>query len=213
MASCVLGTYENNASKLCSACHIVCAACFDSYTTTCYNCTNNSGIVYYLQVGTTNCVSTCPNGQFPSKPTNLCNSCSSNCTTCNVLATNCTSCLIINGTKVYLYNSTCVTACPSATYMYSPSANKNVCGACFRGCLTCVGSSSVSCTSCLNLSTVIYFKDPSLSVCSISCPAQYFGDVASNQCQQCQSGCKTCTVNSSYCQSCEAILGSNYYLY
>jgi len=103
VGTCPAGMYQNSSNCLqcqlpCGNCSSLysCLSCISSflYNTTCYNST------------------ACPNGTYANVTTNLCSSCSTNCSTCNLTANDCTSCSI----SYFSYNQTCVSSCPTGMY-------------------------------------------------------------------------------------------------
>ena len=129
-----LGTCPNTTyltGALCTNCQYPCATC--SSESACTSCL--SGVL----VGT-NCYSSCLNGYFADA--NLtCQQCTSPCSECNAVSTNCTQCV----TSYWLYQSTCLSACPVSHFAESQSGN---CLACAGFCQEC--TSYVNCTSCVS---------------------------------------------------------------
>lgn len=80
---------------------------------------------------------------FANTTSKYCEKCTaSNCTICN--STSPDKCLTCSATTV-LYNSKCVTSCPSTTYNKS-----NVCNSCYSLCAVCTGPSMAECSKCVS---------------------------------------------------------------
>lgn len=103
LSTCPAATYADTMMDSCLSCNSACATCFAADTFSCYSCkTNSTGQVFYLSLGTTQCVTVCPDGQFQGS-NNLCVACAPQCATCSIISTNCTKCLTISGvTAVFL---------------------------------------------------------------------------------------------------------------
>jgi proprotein convertase subtilisin/kexin type 5 len=168
------------------SCHAACATCFSSDTASCYSCRTDTvtNTVYYLQLGTTVCSTSCPAGQITGTA-NLCLACASQCAACSIIQTNCTTCSVLNGASVYLQGETCTPTCTAGSYAKNGTTN-NLCLACNIVCSTCFGPSTTNCNSCRNATTAgtttIYFKDPTNPICSTSCSQGYVGIASSNAC-------------------------------
>jgi len=93
----------------------------------------------------------------------------------------------------------------------------NSCSSCNSLCFTCFAASNSSCSSCYNITvngtSVSYHKHPTTPTCVVSCPKGYFGNNINNICERCQTGCISCNLSSSDCQSCEVSAGVSYYYY
>jgi hypothetical protein len=107
--------YFSNLGLNCSKCNLTCIACTD--TLTCSACTLNGSNTAYL-LGTT-CYTTCPPGNFSDtnygQGPNICLGCDGSCATCTGNPSPCQSCNI----NYFLYNSTCVTTCPTGYIQYT----------------------------------------------------------------------------------------------
>jgi proprotein convertase subtilisin/kexin type 5 len=87
LAVCAQGYYGEVADHTCKVCTAGCAACTGVGLTVCSQCTNVSSTVFYKQIGTTICGTTCPAGQFiDASIPNFCQKCSSTCITCATTA-------------------------------------------------------------------------------------------------------------------------------
>ena len=79
--------------------------------------------------------------------------------------------------------------CPNGYYNSLETDNLlgkgNLCLACGTGCLTCIGS-SLNCTSCGNVTNIIYYKDLNSNICDVNCPdGQYIDTLVPNFCVKC----------------------------
>jgi proprotein convertase subtilisin/kexin type 5 len=173
-------------------------------------------VLYYKDQYTTTCASTCPNGQFISAfVPNICVPCDSKCLRCSVNFTNCYQCAF----NYYLFvpTNSCLSLCPP-NYYNDPiiTSNYYYCTQCSSGCLTCTGPGLSSCQSCqsanISGSLVNFFKDPTSYVCNTTCRNGYFGNALNNNCDPCQTGCVSCSVNASNCFSCKSEGGNDYFL-
>lgn len=217
---CPNGFWMNSSVGLdhqCSPCNSFCTVCFGPSSSECTACNNQTiggaSVIYYKDLNSTTCNTTCPDGQFIlSSVPNVCTACSVKCLRCSTAAENCFQCSL----AYFLFNATntCYAQCP-LNYYNNPiiTPNNYYCTQCTDGCLNCTGPTLSSCTTCKNLtnSTTPYFKHPTLSVCNNSCPVGYFGNATSNKCDSCQTGCINCTSNASYCFACESAGGNDYF--
>jgi hypothetical protein len=190
-----------------------CAKCTAKTLTDSTKCNDDGlGNSYYLAVNSTNCSTTCPNGQFlnPSILPYVCMSCDINCARCSGISTNCTFCWYINSViPVYLSNTTtywrCVTSCPDGywPYLSSDPLITSQCMPCFDGCLTCLGSTNNTCTACTNSSSsVMFYKWSNQTVCDMVCPSgQYINPSIHFVCQVCNPACISCN-STVFCYSC-----------
>ena len=80
-------------------------------------------------------------GMYSNITTLGCSICDSSCLNCTSLSTVCTAC---NPSTPLLYNSSCLSQCPSGYYNTSATCLK-----CSYPCLNCSGSPT-NCTACLN---------------------------------------------------------------
>lgn len=206
-SDCLSGSYPS--SSQCLQCQSPCATC--SNTSTCLSC-----LAGFYELGPT-CVSICPNGYFNN--ITQCSLCISPCVNCSSLGI-CTAC---NGSYYLLYSS-CVSNCPNGTSII----NGNVCVGCDSQCMTCSQSNTSSCTSCHNntylfnyrcITTCVNSTYPDIinRVCQVCIPPCLYctnstyclscRDVAlflvNGSCVGCSSICRTCTVTTTNCTSCE----------
>lgn len=123
-----------------------------------------------------------------------CTSCSSVCMTCTSSTTNCTSC-VVGSAVPYLYNGSCVSACPSG--FYANNSTGNVCNSCNSlniGCGNCASSGS-GCLSC-DVGYVYFNNTQCLNVT----PNGYVN--ISGEAVPCASTCLTCAGAVNTCTSC-----------
>lgn len=94
-----------------------------------------------------------------------------------------------------LYNSTCVTVCPSPLVI-----NQGACANCDTSCLTC-SISYKNCTTCNTSSTFKYLLN---NKCLAVCDELYYPDIINGVCKLCSTlniGCDNCS-STSTCYSC-----------
>lgn len=143
------------------------------------------------------CLNNCPSG-FYTDTNNICTACTTPCATCITNAFTCLSCT--STTFLNSLTSTCVsnTNCPSNTYADTLS---NKCLSCDVSCNNCVSSS----TNCLLCSTgyIIEYQNATFKNCTNRCPAGTVNDTVNNLGCRCETQCKTCSVSTSNCISCD----------
>ena len=130
--SCPVGTYADTTD--CTTCVTGCATCFGGGVDGSGNgvqCTTCTGS-YYLAIGSTSCLGTCPSGQTAGANNN-CVFCDVSCSVCTSSTTTCSTCK-----TGYVFVSAnpgpCINSCPVGKYMGSTA-----CTACPGGCKTCFG--------------------------------------------------------------------------
>jgi len=203
--SCVLvcpnGYYNNLSDHKCAACNSACATCSGSGTSACLSCS----ATYFLQASTSQCVSSCDPGQYPSSGTpSSCLSCNQSCLKCTgPSSTECTACT----GSLYYSSSThaCVADCP-AGYVKSSSI-ANLCSPCHTDCATCSGTSSSECLTC---SSTLFFESSTQSCVSVCDSGQYGSSSPPRSCVSCNASCQTCSgASASSCVSCSGSLFLN----
>ena len=107
--------YPDSSSRLCQTCASGCLKCFGPLLTQCSECDLVSTTQYYLQVGKTECATSCPTGEFGEVANKSCVSCPSVCASCTSSSV-CQSCQSLNGVAYYLEGSSCTVSCPSNKY-------------------------------------------------------------------------------------------------
>lgn len=129
---CPVGTFFDTSD--CTTCPTGCAVCFGGGTdgssqgTQCTVCTGS----YYLAIGSTKCVGTCPGGQIAGVNNN-CLFCDVSCATCQTNQYTCTAC---NNGYYFLSGNpgVCVNSCPNGKYK-----GTTTCTSCPGGCQLCFG--------------------------------------------------------------------------
>lgn len=123
-----------------------------------------------------------------------CTFCSSTCFACSYITTNCTAC-ISNSSYPFLYNSTCVSVCPTTFYASASTSNKCIsCTNLNMGCSNC-SSNGQFCLSC-DIGFVYYNNTSCLNYT----PNGYVN--ISGDAVPCDSSCLTCTGTIYTCTSC-----------
>ena len=136
------------AGSICSRCEDGCSLCLSLLE--CLKCAE--GYFYYNKT----CIKSCPASYYTGLKTMKCEACSKVCFECKGPSNfDCISC---KNQYLYTYNegSTCVSACPSSTFIFN-----NTCTKCSSNCIDCIDSST--CLKCKNP----YFLY--LSSCSSTC--------------------------------------------
>jgi len=116
--------------------------------------------------------------------------CSTGCAQCVSSSNNCVQC----NNNYFLFNDSCVNACPVQYYGNSSSL---VCMPCIKPCNSCLNISY-----CLSCSSNFVYNGSCVN--SASCPSAYFADITSLSCLQCNSNCLTCQYSATYCTSCNS---------
>lgn len=182
MSICTAGTIA--VSKVCVGCLSPCLTCsINQYN--CTSCLTTLSPAMFLNINT--CQLTCPDQTYANTITYKCTACTNNCLLCSS-ATICISCT--NNTN--LYNSTCISTCPSGYVGIS-----SVCQLCTSNCKTCSGGPNI-CLSCISGT---YYISSSQS-CVTNCTTNLFIDYVSQSCVGCNSTCNTCINSSTTCTSC-----------
>lgn len=163
----------------------------------CWDCT--SPLLLYPNTATNfSCVAACPEHYYANfTGNNTCIICDPICQNCTNLPTTCTTCYI--GT--YLYQSTCWNICPYETYSDDVT---QTCKLCDKYCSVCA-ILSTNCSVCDTTgSWISYLK--SGTTCVTNCGNGFYADnnatFGPNLCLACDPKCLTCSINSTYCYSC-----------
>lgn len=137
--------------------------------------------------------------QYYNTITSLCASCSSPCYTCASTSMTCTSCLIVSGaTPSFLFNNTCVSACPNGLFADAISAT---CRKCDPKCFTC--NNILNCSSCQKSYYLLSFYSADNVRCVSECPQGFYVSVSNNTCNLCFKDCQSCYGASEFqCLSC-----------
>lgn len=147
VTTCPIGSYPNTITNVCDSCADSCASCIGPSSTECTSC--GSGL--FLDISTSSCVGSCPNGTYPDAQTRVCEPCYTakigdgqfSCATCNgPLPTQCLTCR--TGLALITSTSTCSDTCLCDNgYFYDP--DKGICGSCHSSCTYCTGSDRSEC--------------------------------------------------------------------
>jgi proprotein convertase subtilisin/kexin type 5 len=132
----------------------------------------------YNQTNTTNCLNSCPIGNYEDSFNRICSLCATNCLNCSS-TNNCYNCT----NNTYLYMNNCFSNCPNGYYL-----GANICIACSNNCLVCI--SSTNCTICSSNYSLYSNK------CYSSCPSTTYLSTNllnnANICVNCQINCLIC---------------------
>jgi proprotein convertase subtilisin/kexin type 5 len=202
LSVCPINTYVNSSvpTKItCQNCDISCSICSGPSSSNCSACGNyTDGItlsitIYYKDLKSITCNSSCPNGQYIDLLIpNVCQYCNSTCSVCTSSANLCTAC--VSGYFMLQKTYTCYGVCPTGYFgdikvVIVSGVKTYICTACNSLCFTCVNSTSSDCLSCHNITsagtTTVYFKNPTNNTCIKSCPGGYVGNSLTNTCDQC----------------------------
>jgi proprotein convertase subtilisin/kexin type 5 len=203
LMACMNGYWGNITTFTCDACTVGCATCTSSGLSSCSVCGNDSSTIYYKYIGSTVCNTTCPDGQYIAAAVpNLCQPCSSICSTCVGSAENCTSATCAQ--NYFFLSNQCLINCPNGYYA---SASVRQCLTCATGCATCSAAGNAACTVC----SASYYLQIGLTQCLGSCNVGEFANAVGNVCSLCVAACASCT-SLAVCQSCQSVNGIAYFL-
>ena len=207
LLTCPTGYWANKTGHSCDACSLGCASCSYLGLTFCSVCKNDTTVIYYKDLDTATCGTTCPDGQFISAAVpNICQRCSPTCLTCSVAAENCTN---LNCSINYYYlNNSCLSACPN---QYYADSTLRQCLICTSGCALCFGTGLTSCTKCNAPGGVQYYKQIGITTCATGCNPGEYPSPLTKECTLCPNVCATCS-SSATCLSCQSLFGVAYYL-
>ncbi|XP_060542993.1 extracellular matrix organizing protein FRAS1 [Pantherophis guttatus] len=161
----------------CAGCHPLCELCVaDLHTdrgSTCLRCRD----IHHLLLKD-RCVPDCPVGFYQLG--GECQKCHPSCKTCTGEGPfSCTSC---DASLVLSHAGSCLSACSLGFYQ-----DDNLhCKPCSDSCLSC--DSRSHCTSCKDPSKVLLFGECQYD----KCPSQYFLDVSTRTCKECDWSCNVC---------------------
>lgn len=103
LAICPNGYYGEVSNNTCEYCPTGCSLCYGNLQSTCTKCTTALTVPYFLVYGTTNCSTSCPDGQYSNTAANSCFLCDQNCNTCVDTSTYCLTCTMTpTGIKLFL---------------------------------------------------------------------------------------------------------------
>ncbi|XP_069341542.1 extracellular matrix organizing protein FRAS1 [Eulemur rufifrons] len=161
----------------CADCHPLCRRCAadpHSAGSVCLQC-QSAG---HLLLGD-RCVPACPSGYYAES--GACKRCHSSCRTCRAGGPfSCSSC---DAGLVLSHGGTCSATCFPGHY----PDDSRVCQPCNTRCRSC--DSQAACTSCRDPRKVLLFGECQ----SESCAPQYYLDLSTNTCKECDWSCDTCT--------------------
>ncbi|XP_042534078.1 extracellular matrix organizing protein FRAS1 [Dipodomys spectabilis] len=161
----------------CADCHPLCQLCTaDLHDTgsTCLRCQNARHLLFR-----DHCVPHCPSGHYAER--GACKRCHPSCRTCQGGGPfSCSSC---DTGLVLTHIGTCSITCFPGHYL----DDNRVCQPCSPHCRSC--DSQASCTSCRDPSKVLLFGDCQYE----SCAPQYYLDVSTNTCRECDWSCNACS--------------------
>lgn len=196
----------------CQKCDSTCKTCSGVTENECTSCDIN----LYLLNNT--CKDKCPNGYYPVEtPIKRCLMCDVTCYTCiSGSKSDCTKCYgeyYFKSIDATLKTGECSKICQQPLVANPSTKNcekicdsnqylnkkTNICEICNSTCLTCIGSSSENCTSCV-LPNFLFSKN-----CIENCPNGYYPDYSKRQCNLCSDGCIKCQ-NGSTCIECASNL-------
>lgn len=142
-----------------------------------------------------NCLSSCPSGYYIQPSTLSCQKCPSLCLICD----NNTNCLTCSNSLYSPPNCNASNIVCLANQYVEPSNSS--CVNCNTACATCYGPSAAQCTSCVNLTGVVYYLLG--SSCLTDCPGGYVRNATINKCTQCSvTNCLNCNQSSTTCTAC-----------
>lgn len=160
-------------------CHPTCAAgstCKDSSEFGCSSC--KSG--YSFESSTSFCNIICPPGQYQFRNNNTCVACYPTCTEC--IGASVLQCTVCSGGLVISTNRSCVSTCPTATFL----KNTTHCDFCYPTCQTCKGYSKDDCITCVPGRLMDIDNQ-----CVAACSKGAFKN-SPTTCQKCDPTCVTC---------------------
>ncbi|XP_042636544.1 proprotein convertase subtilisin/kexin type 5 [Orycteropus afer afer] len=160
-------------------CHSSCETCNGS-ATLCTSCPKGT---YLLAQA---CVSSCPQGTWPSVRSGSCENCTEDCASCSG-ANLCKKCRTRPDHPLFLHDGRCYSKCPEGFY-----AEAGVCERCSSPCRTCEGNA----TYCLSCEGVFLLEQ---GVCREACSESHVA--VEGMCQQCPEMCQDC-IHEQTCKEC-----------
>ncbi|KAM6984828.1 proprotein convertase subtilisin/kexin type 5 [Aplochiton taeniatus] len=179
-SSCPVKTFLSEEGD-CEACHASCESCSGEEKNQCKTCTKG-----HFLTGDQTCVSKCPAGSFPSRPSGVCETCPPGCVQC-AGAQRCTRCLATRKAPLFLQDGACVHQCQRGYPV------GQVCHGCAAGCASCE-KNATHCLSCDQ--PLLLHKHQCVSACP---PGHTLRD---GQCERCPTACQECTLQGQ-CTGCE----------
>ncbi|CAD8081223.1 unnamed protein product [Paramecium sonneborni] len=185
LCPCDDGYYDDGSNSICVKCDHSCSKCSQAGKV-CIACVTS---VFRTQQADNTCP--CDAGYYDDGVNSLCQPCDYTCSTCVDTATKCTGCKINSQRK--LSNNECI--CNNHYYHVNLLWD---CQQCSIYCYNCSGATRTECLDCQSI------QNRELKSTSCECVVGYFKDsLDSVICPQCDYQCKTCSVMSNQCQSCE----------
>lgn len=196
-SACQAYEYATGTTPTCEACMIQCATCTSG--STCSTC--QAGYPFY-QPWNQDCVAACI-GQTYQASSGLCGQCDATCLTCEGAAP--TQCLTCPATEYLLKNPStatsgaCTTCDTDPTYVIS-GIN---CIQCATPCLTCSGTTSSDCLTCLPTYTLSGDAPGTCVICNTA--GSQFLNPIDDKCYTCDlTKCQTCFGSATSCLICAA---------
>ncbi|KAI2552911.1 proprotein convertase subtilisin/kexin type 5, partial [Homo sapiens] len=147
------GKFWNDILRKLQPCHSSCKTCNGS-ATLCTSCPKGA---YLLAQA---CVSSCPQGTWPSVRSGSCENCTEACAICSG-ADLCKKCQMQPGHPLFLHEGRCYSKCPEGSY-----AEDGICERCSSPCRTCEGNAT-NCHSCEGGHVLHH------GVCQENCPERH----------------------------------------
>ncbi|XP_032146778.1 proprotein convertase subtilisin/kexin type 5 isoform X1 [Sapajus apella] len=160
-------------------CHYSCKTCNGS-ATLCTSCPKGA---YLLAQA---CVSSCPEGTWPSVRSGRCENCTETCAICSG-ASLCEKCQMQPGHPLFLHQGRCLSKCQEGFY-----AEDGVCERCSSPCRTCEGNAT-NCHSCEGALVLHH------GVCQETCPERHVA--VEGVCKHCPEMCQDC-IHEKTCKEC-----------
>uniref|UniRef100_A0A8C2YIS2 Proprotein convertase subtilisin/kexin type 5 n=1 Tax=Chinchilla lanigera TaxID=34839 RepID=A0A8C2YIS2_CHILA len=160
-------------------CHPSCKTCSGS-ATLCTSCPKGA---YLLAQA---CVSSCPQGTWPSVRSGSCENCAEDCASCSGDDL-CTQCHTQLDHPLFLHEGRCYHSCPEGFY-----AKDGSCEHCSPLCRTCEGNAT-NCRSCEGGFVLAH------GVCMETCPERHVA--VAGVCQPCPEQCQDC-IHEKMCKEC-----------
>ncbi|VFV17179.1 proprotein convertase subtilisin kexin [Lynx pardinus] len=175
----VEGEFWNDILRGHQPCHPSCETCNES-ATLCTSCPKGT---YLLAQA---CVSSCPEGTWPSVTSGSCENCPEDCASCSG-ANLCGKCRTRPDFPLFLHEGRCYTRCPEGFY-----AEDSACRRCSAPCRTCEGNAT-SCRSCQG----DFVLDQ--GACRETCPERHVA--MDGVCKPCPKMCQDC-IHEQTCKEC-----------
>ncbi|XP_075416639.1 proprotein convertase subtilisin/kexin type 5 isoform X2 [Tenrec ecaudatus] len=175
----VEGTFWNAIFREDQTCHPSCKTCNGS-ATLCTSCPKGA---YLLAQA---CVTSCPQGTWPSARSGSCENCPEDCASCSG-ADLCTECQSQPDHQLFIHGGRCYSACPEGFY-----AEAGHCERCSSACGTCEGNAS----HCLSCNGDFLLEH---GACRETCSQRHVA--VEGKCRQCPEMCQDC-IHEETCKEC-----------